>query len=286
MTSAYIESQQVSLQAELDRIYVALACHAGFDHAQTKMRPDLVEAEPCPKPSSPRFEHIVQAFGLSPFEGDVLLLCAGFELEDRFAKICADIHLNSEQMWPTFGLAFSALPSAHWSALSPDGPLRRWRLLHVDMLSGLLRSPLRIDERILHYLMGTACTDDRLKPFIRCLPLGAGYRFDSHRELAHQGASLWKQPTSNQSQHTKCLLLVGRSADDQQGLMRKICDLAGFEVRILNASDIPASPAERDSLASAWTREALLTGAALYLRTADADGVDAPKLITSFLGLV
>ncbi len=287
MTSAYIESQQVSLQAELDRIYVALACHAGLDHAQTQIRPDLVEAEPCPSRLNPRFEYMVQTFGLSPFEGDVLLLCTGFELENRFAKICADIHLNSEQTSPTFGLAFSALPSAHWSALSPDGPLRRWRLLHVDMLSGLLRSPLRIDERILHYLMGTACTDDRLKPFIRCLPSSTGYSFDSYSELAHQGSSLWKL-TSNQSQpqRPKWLLLIGRSAGDQQGLMRKICDLAGFEVRILNASDIPASPAERDSLASAWTREALLTGAALYLRTADTDGVDAPKLITSFLGLV
>src|SRR5260370_7693958 len=133
MTPAYIESQQASLQAELDRIYAALVCRAGLDHTQAKMRPDLVEAAPCPSPSSPRLEHIVQTFGLTSFEGDVLLLCAGFELDNRFANLSVDINLNSAQPWPTFGLPFSPLPSAHTSTLTPAVPLPRSTLLHIDL---------------------------------------------------------------------------------------------------------------------------------------------------------
>jgi hypothetical protein len=35
------------------------------------------------------FAGITQAFGLSPFERDVVLLCAGPELDSTFAELCA-----------------------------------------------------------------------------------------------------------------------------------------------------------------------------------------------------
>src|SRR6266498_3659797 len=53
-----------------------------------------------------------------------------------------------------FGLALAALPGAHWSALSPTGPLRRWRLIEVGEGPSLVASPLRLDERILHFVAG------------------------------------------------------------------------------------------------------------------------------------
>ena len=37
---------------------------------------------------------------------------------------------------------------------APAGPLRRWRLLEVGAGETLAAAPLRIDERVLHYLAG------------------------------------------------------------------------------------------------------------------------------------
>src|SRR5262249_61081118 len=62
---------------------------------------------------------------------------------------------------PTFALALAALPGAHWSALAPGAPLRGWRLVELRG-AGLTSAPLRLDERILHFLTGINQLDERL----------------------------------------------------------------------------------------------------------------------------
>ncbi|MEL6463149.1 MAG: ATP-binding protein, partial [Cyanobacteria bacterium J06621_15] len=103
---------------------------------------------------TPAIEIICQSFGLSPFERDILLLCAGVELDASFASLIADIQGDSQHDYPTFSLALAVLESAYWGALTPDAPLRKWRLIEVGPGNALTTSPLRIDEQILHYLTG------------------------------------------------------------------------------------------------------------------------------------
>ena len=125
-----------------------------------------------PAPSA--ITRVCEAFDLSPFERDILLLCAGIELDGRFVALCAAAQGRSwdEQHGgsggattipvPTFSLALAALSGAHWDALTPIGPLRHWRLISIGMDGPLTFRPLRIDERVLHYLTGTTYTDERL----------------------------------------------------------------------------------------------------------------------------
>ena len=61
----------------------------------------------------------------------------------------------------------SALEAPHWSALTPVGPLRRWRLVELDESPGVANARLRIDERVLHYLAGVNYLDPRLRPLLR-----------------------------------------------------------------------------------------------------------------------
>ena len=49
-------------------------------------------------------------------------------------------------------LALSLLPGAHWSALTPRAPLRRWQLVRLLDSGSPTRSPLVADERVLHHL--------------------------------------------------------------------------------------------------------------------------------------
>ena len=71
-------------------------------------------------PAPPALDALAAGFGLSPFGRDVVLLCAGPELDASFPASA-----------PTFGLALAKLPGAHWTALGPGAPLRRWRLVEV-----------------------------------------------------------------------------------------------------------------------------------------------------------
>ncbi|HEX8811444.1 MAG TPA: ATP-binding protein, partial [Terracidiphilus sp.] len=111
-------------------------------------------------------DQLTEAFGLTTFERDVLLLCAGVEMDSALAEKCAQALGSQQRLAPTFGLALASLAEPHWSALTPAAPLRRFRLIHIDTAHGLTTAPLRIDERILHFLAGINQTDARLGSFL------------------------------------------------------------------------------------------------------------------------
>ena len=113
-----------------------------------------------PGPSA--LETLTADFGLSEFERDVLLLCAGPELDASFSSLYAAAQNDPQRTYPTFSLALAALPNAHWSAITPDAALRRWRLIDIGAGPALMFSSLRIDERVVHYLLGVNYLDDRL----------------------------------------------------------------------------------------------------------------------------
>ncbi|TYT23825.1 ATP-binding protein [Luteimonas viscosa] len=108
----------------------------------------------------PALQRCAELFGLSRFERDVLLLCAGVALDAGLADAVARAGGHAQGR-PTFPFAMSLLEAPHWDALSPQAPLRHWQLLHLD---GALptEAALRIDERMLHYLSGVAAIDERL----------------------------------------------------------------------------------------------------------------------------
>ena len=70
--------------------------------------------------------------GLSVFERDILLLCAALELDTRVAGLCAQAQDNQNRAYPTFALALSLFDDPAWEALSPDRPLRYWRLIEIN----------------------------------------------------------------------------------------------------------------------------------------------------------
>src|ERR1035438_4818299 len=116
-------------------------------------------------------DRLAELFGLSPFERDVVLLAAGIEMDSALATQAGRV---------TFGLAMAVLPEPHWSALTPFRPLRRFRLIELERGHGLTCAPLRIDERILHYLAGVNLPDPRLQPLIEASPfpdwIGTGHK--------------------------------------------------------------------------------------------------------------
>ena len=111
------------------------------------------------------WSHSERLLGLSRFECDTLLLCVGAALDSSVRSLCAQAHGDP---YPTFALALAALPDPAWDVLSPQRPLRHWRLVEVSRAAGqpLLSSPLQADERIVDHIKGLDYLDDRLEPLL------------------------------------------------------------------------------------------------------------------------
>jgi len=214
---------------------------------------------------APAFETLSKLFGLSSFERALLLLCAGMELESSFASACAAAHGNPQQSYPTFGLALAVLPDAHWSALAPDAPLRYWRL--IEFATGgapgapLTTRPLRIDERILHYLTGISHLDERLA--------GSAERISrdeelmpSHERIAQQIATSWSNAPAAPA---PVVLLCGPHAQNMLSIGARACATAGLDVHVISGDAVPAGAAERNAFIRLWERESVLGRSALLL---------------------
>ena len=215
-------------------------------------------------PAPAAIETLSAGFGLSPFERALLLMCAGVELSTDFAAVCT----------PTFGLAMAVLPEPQWDASVPSRPLRRWRLLEVGPGPTLMSSPLRLDERVLHYLTGVSYLDERLARLLDRLAPGPELA-PSHQALAERLAGAWAQhdtPTPLPVLH-----LAGWDAAEKRAIAASACALLHLQAHVLAAPHVPTAPDELDTLLRLWEREAIMLDSALVLDCDDLEPTDLAR---------
>ncbi|WP_447984998.1 ATP-binding protein [Nitrospira sp. Nam74] len=244
-----LEANQQGLMAELARLY------GMFRSADTP------QASPG---QAPALDRLCTVFGLSPFERDVLLLCAGIELDSAFAEIIGE---------PTFELTLAKLPGAHWSALSPGGPLRHWRLIDLQGGNRIVQARLRIDERVLHYLLGIQELDARLAGLVTPVK---GYESlaPSHLNLVERIEHAWRKV--GDAAQLQAVHLLGTAREDSRAVAAAACACVGLRLYAMSASDVPTSSAESAAMQRLWEREAALMGAALLIEIDDGDGAISP----------
>ncbi|WP_257155979.1 ATP-binding protein [Streptomyces sp. Ru87] len=208
---------------------------------------------------------LVACFGLSPFEREVILLAAAAELEPTTGSRCAAACGDPERAHPTFSLALAALTAPHWSALTPVAPLRRWRLVELDDETRLTTSRLRLDERILHFLVGSPYLDARLHGMLRRAPVPDSLPA-SYDTAAERVAAGWAGPGAEAPLRVE---LVGGDLRTRADIAAAAARRSGLALYTMTAEDVPTDAAERDKLARLWQREAILLPAALLLEVGD-----------------
>ena len=210
---------------------------------------------------------LCELFRLSPFERDILLLCAGVELDSSVAGLVATASGESRIVAPTFSLALTALPGAHWSALAPSGPLRRWRLIVVGSGPAALHSPLRIEERVLHYLAGVEHLDARLAGIVRPAAPDAELA-PGHQSIAERLAFRWRAARGGA---LPLVQLCGGDRAERRAIAAAACRSLGLGLCAASADALPSAPSELEALARLWEREAVFTGMALLVECQDGD---------------
>jgi hypothetical protein len=222
----------------------------------------------------PTLEVLVNALGLSSFECSLLLLCAGIELDSGFAPLCAEVQGDPKLNYPTFSLALGALPDAHWSALSPQAPLRYWRLIGTNGSAPLTQSVLQINERVLHFLTGVNHLDEHLSGYIDPVEKQDDLAA-SHQRIADLLIQAWSKDVDYPG------LPVGQLIGDDSGILRAIaaqaCDQIGLDLYRISDRRLPSEPRELGEFVRLWEREAILLGSALLLECSLVDAADAPR---------
>ncbi|MDX2032415.1 MAG: ATP-binding protein [Blastocatellia bacterium] len=238
--------------------------------ASTSPAAELAKLE-AEMPAPPAIRQLQRLFGLSEFERDLILLCAGAELDSEFSRMLGrklgEENGASPAGSPTFGLAMACIPEAHWNALLPAAPLRYWRIIEVDSHGSLVHARLRIDERILHFLTGSQYLDQRLDPLIQKLSATSDLP-PSQRLLAERVAG----KIAGAGGPFPIIGIYGQESAALRAIAAEISSNLKLGLYAMYAGEIPAVPADRTALARLWEREASLTGSVLLLDAGESEG--------------
>jgi hypothetical protein len=216
--------------------------------------------------------------GLSRFEREVLLLCAAIELDPRIASLCALAQSDPARPYPTFALALELFDAPAWNALSPERPLRYWRLLEISQPGGqpLTSSPLRADERIVSYIKGLNYMDDRLSTLAEPVTVrGISMKLPpSHEAAVHRIVEDLRRITEGEG--VPLIQLLGTDTLSKHLVASRSAQAFGLLLYRLAAATLPTQPTELETLARLWQRESILLPLALYV-DATASDVEAPQ---------
>jgi hypothetical protein len=226
-------------------------------------------------------EMLGDRLGLSRFERLVLMLAAATELDPSMAGRCAEANGNPRAAYPTLALALTVLPEAAWDVVSPQRPLRYWRLIELDepRAEALTATHIRIDERIVSFLKGLNVMDERLAaivaPVTAELPLSLP---DTHERAVDQ--IIVALTEEENGEHPPAVELVGVDPAVRRGLASTAARRLGRELYEVTPERVPTSATELYELIRLWERETLLLPVLLYADTAEVShegsaGVDA-----------
>ncbi|MEO8108830.1 MAG: ATP-binding protein [Ginsengibacter sp.] len=243
--------------------------HQNFAEANKKLEEALQEL---PAPSS--LETLTKIFGLSSFEKKILLMAAGVELDSNFADLISS--LQNGMPLPAFSLALSSLEDAHWSAISPNAPLRYWRLIDLTQSQLISKSPVKIDEHILHYLTGLHQPDERLDGFATPLPKSKHQLVPSHLKLAEQ---IIQDVSSHSKTGTLPVIeLTGDNKTDKESIAAHLSLQFAMYPYFIPVHAIPSSIKDIIEISRIWNREAALKSNVLYIDYSEIDISDKNKV--------
>ena len=239
---------------------------------------------------------LTERLGLSLFEQHLLILCIAMELDTGLASLCAQCQHDSNRPYPTFALGFALFANPTWEALSPERPLRLWRLVEI-MQSGvqaLTTSALRADERIVNYCKGLNYLDDRLLPLLSPIPQRANQPDlpASHRETVE---SVLRRMRSNApGTGIPMVQLLGSDRASKKTVASDVAASMDLHLYRLSTAAMPAQSSEADTFARLWQRESLLLPVALYVEapaavpdaTVGGTSVSVTRLVDRLQGVI
>jgi hypothetical protein len=218
-------------------------------------------------PAVPTLNVLSERFGLSEFEQNILLLCAACEFDPGMGMLFERAAAQAGCRYASFSLAMSIFENPAWDALSPHRPLRYWRLIEINQpeSQSLTSSTLRADERIVNFIKGLNCLDDRLTPYISPieLPREDDELPDSQQKTVEQIISFWRNAVA--MAWMPLIQLVGIDGASKQIVAAHAAAAVGRRLFRLPIDALPQQAGDLEPLGRLWQRETALLPVALYI---------------------
>ncbi|CAG1003734.1 ATP-dependent zinc metalloprotease FtsH [Myxococcaceae bacterium] len=232
-----------------------------------------------------RLRQLADLFHLTPLEVDVVLVCLAPELDLKYEKLYAYLHDDVTKKRPSIGLALTLLCPTVEARLvarthfAPEAPLLRHGLVTVyaeasERQPPLLAQFLKIDERIVHHLLGFGQTDARLLPFVRWREPGPAWQdmvFPEDEKTRLEQLMEWHRETGGPASRSEGLVLYfqGSPGRGKWTAADALCRKFGFRLLRIDVARLLHGDLSFETAARLVFREALLQQAALYF-----DGFD------------
>ncbi len=232
-----------------------------------------------------RVVELGKIFQLTAFDIDALLICLLPELEPKYEKLYSYLQDDVTKKRPSVELVLNLLclsaeeRLAARQAFSPQAPLIKNYLLQFDddvpsKLTPLLAKSLKVDERILNYLLESDRIDPRILSFTQ--------RAESHRKLADVilPDDIKSQLVKLMNREDKSLICYfqGPYGVGKQTTVEALCCEFDLPLLIIDVRRLIASESPFDMAICLISREATLQNAALYWKYFDALLADDQKL--------
>ncbi|MBX3238414.1 MAG: ATP-binding protein [Chitinophagaceae bacterium] len=217
---------------------------------------DLESGEPLPL-----LAFVKKRFGLSAFEQQLLLLCVAMELDTRIPALFARAQNDPGKPYPTFALAMILFDAPAWDVLSPQRPLRYWRLIEITRLMNqpLVSAALKADERMVNFIKGLNYLDERIVRLSTPFDISIGS--DTVLPPSQQKAAdivTNSITTIDRDQFPFIVQLTGQDTLSKQLIAQKAAETANFYLVSLMPDLLPQQTTELEELARLWQRESLL----------------------------
>jgi len=218
-------------------------------------------------------------FGLGPFEENCVLICLAPELDRKYEKLYGYLQDDVTRKRPSMDLILNLLCSTRQEMITGRSYFSPQALLFMSRIIGvieepqnpqppLLSRPLKLDDRIVDFLLGTGSIDRRIEPFTRLVYSREGpFETAPATETVNELVSLARTHIVNSSgtPDKPVFYFHGPYGAGRQSMARHIC--REFEVPLLvcDIEEIIDRQLPFDETIRLVFREALLQPAAVYL---------------------
>jgi hypothetical protein len=198
---------------------------------------------------------ISTAFDLSRFERQIILLCVVVEFDASLMSIITRLQPHLNQMYPTWYLALRLLPESSSQALSPEQPLRYWKLIEINQTQHqpLMHSTIRLDERILNAMQGVNYLDDRLTMLLR--PITEPTVKLAPSQLPVYETLLRQLTRSSGWQHLPVIQMIGTSSTSKQIVAWTLSQVLERDMYRLAPDMLPRRIEDIEIFCRLWQRE-------------------------------
>jgi ATPase family associated with various cellular activities (AAA) len=210
----------------------------------------------------PALHILSHALGLNAFEAAMLFISAASEFDSEMPALFAKANNNAAKTFPTFGLGLAMLKNSSWDAMSPERPLRHWRLIEISQpgVQALTASAIKADERICNYIKGLNYLDDRVFAVVEAIAREDGALAPSQTAVAESIAQ-----TMQSGLPLPLFQLIGPDSPSKLAVATAAADALGLTIYRITASQIPTGQPDLETFIRLWQRETALLPVALYV---------------------